>query len=87
MDKELLEKVFKENMLLNVGEIKENDVLVFQFDYKNIDAHTLGAFMKLMNEQGYKCVAYPQLSNIVEKQEIEVALRVLDFAKQSLMES
>ena len=57
---------------------------MFQFDYKNVDAHTLGEFMKLMNKQGYKCVAYPQLSSIVEKQDVEVALNVLDFAKKSL---
>lgn len=84
MDKESLEKLLNESILTNAGEVKENDVLVFQFDYKTVDAHILGEFMKLINEQGYKCVAYPQLSSVVEKHEVKTALKILDFAKKSL---
>ena len=87
MNKESLEKLLEECILTNIGEVKDNDVLVFQFDYKNVDAHILGEFMKLINEQGYKCVAYPQMSSIIEKHEIETALKVLDFAKKSLEEA
>lgn len=85
-NKEKLQELLKNVTVTNVGEIKDNDILVFQFDYKNVDAHILGEFMKLINEQGYKCVAYPQLSSIVEKHEVETALKILDFAKKSLEE-
>ena len=68
----------------NVGELKEDDVLVFQFNKEKIDAHTLGIFMKMMNEQGIKAIVFPQIDKIVEKHDAENTMKLLELTKVSL---
>ena len=70
--------------ITNVGELKEDDVLVFQFNKEKIDASTLGIFMKMMNEQGIKAIVFPQIDKIVEKHDAENTMKLLELAKVSL---
>lgn len=81
MNKRLLENM----KIKNLGEVKENDLLVFQFDYKKIDAKLMGSFMKLIREDGYKAVAYPQIDKLVEKHDIDQALKIIEITKNSLL--
>lgn len=40
--------------------------------------------MKMINEQGIKAVVYPQIDKIVEKHDVETAMKLLELAKVSL---
>lgn len=82
--KKFLEDLLREVKVSNVGELKENDVLVFQFDHKDIDAHKIGTFARMIREEGINAIIFPQADKIVEKCDMENALKILEMAKKSL---
>ena len=84
MSKKFIEELFGEVKISNLGEIRKEDVLVFQFDYKKLDGKTLGMFMKMMREEGYKMLALPIFDTVVDKYDIENALKLTELAKLSL---
>ena len=85
-NKEQLKELLKKVTVTNVGEVKDDDLLVFQFDYNKIDAHVVGTFMKMISEQGFKVIAYPQSDCIVKKYDAEKTLMILELAKKSVEE-
>ena len=85
-NQEKLQELLKQVTVTNVGEVRDNDLLVFQFDYNKIDANVLGTFMKMIKEQGFKAIAYPQSDYMVKKYDAEKTLTLLEMAKKSVEE-
>ena len=81
---EAIEQLLSKVNVTNVGEMKEDDLLVFQFDYKKTDAHILGTFMKMIKEQGVKAIAIPTTENIVDKKDIKTTIMMVDMLKEYL---